>query len=77
MELVPRNDNLDKVVFTCNGFKTWENIQLDKTIKNGVKSLLTEYSPAFYLECFKEDWLWIKLKYADEVNQTARYKGAV
>ena len=74
MELVPRNNDLNRLVFACDNMKTWENIQLDKSIKNGVRSLLTEYSPEFYLECNTEDWVWIKLKYAEQVRKTARYK---
>jgi len=74
MDLIPQTTKLDRVIFTCQGFRVWTDVQIDQSIKGGVKSLLTEFSPEYYLECHIDDWVWIKLKYAELVWKTAKYK---
>ena len=74
MDLIPQTKELDKIIFTCKGYKVWSDIQMDESVIKGVKSHLNEFSPEYYLECHTDDWVWIKVKYAEQVWKTASYK---
>ena len=37
MDLYPKTKELDKIIFTCKGYKVWSHIQMDESVIKGVK----------------------------------------